>query len=623
MARDRISAAFHSIHGTSFPSSPAAAAAADTTPASSAALADSLLTQCQTLISELSALQSHLSAIGKPNAVELRQFKGVVASELKSLEKLREQASAYDSSSSSRSRSSGSAQVAEEVNGRAEEEEEEKEGGDAGEEEDEEEEPQMDERESRLLHSLRSSNLQFYATVWRVAKMECRGLVAFSKRFYWHETRGGRISAIEQTKMKDGASSSSVSPPLPTSAKDGEADWDRLESEFGDLAVSKKTGKSVKRSVLVDIVADDGEEWVKVSTITPNRLLFELAKLGWEAPWDSAHSDEEKDESWNVTLQNDGSDDEDDNIELIKLAIDMKKAASLIRVRYKHPRIRFVLPKVVEGQIPEIDNIINGIRKAGAIVECGTIATQNGSLDVDGTNDDASSQGLERFLPALLPNALPSLTSKLNVDCTLLLAMVSDLSHIRNIPPAPHHHRAILRQIEVEAKQPLIPTEIWPTMGDKDLVCTEEAVMRMREIVDTIGTPTEKERTSILMGDKEQNRKVLVSQYQKLSDYQVPADWKLPIKVVPVQDEIERGLKDGRLPGVASKIANEISDINKSVFFYGWVTGVTTISSNRMVAKQIETLIEDNRFGDDDLAGPPVWLCDTARSLVGKENKRR
>ncbi len=41
--------------------------------------------------------------------------------------------------------------------------------------------------------------------------------------------------------------------------------------------------KDKKNSALVDLVAHDGEEWIKVSTITENRVLFEMAEAGWNA----------------------------------------------------------------------------------------------------------------------------------------------------------------------------------------------------------------------------------------------------------------------------------------------------------------------------------------------------
>jgi hypothetical protein len=162
-------------------------------------------------------------------------------------------------------------------------------------------------------------------------------------------------------------------------------------------------------------------------------------------------------------------------------------------------------------------------------------------------------------------------------------------------------------------------------MGDKALVCTQEASLRMRDIVDLIGTETEKARTALLMGEKggSADREALVSQFQALSDHKVPADWRIPIQVVDAHTEIARGWESGRLPGLARKIAANLSDINTSVFLYGWASGHLTLSSNKTVAKQIDGWIEEYRDGDEEVVGPGVWVCDTARSLIGKEANRR
>ena len=229
-------------------------------------------------------------------------------------------------------------------------------------------------------------------------------------------------------------------------------------------------------------------------------------------------------------------------------------------------------------------------------------------------------------LAQLLPQPFKRFTPTLNVDCTLLLALVSDLSHIKNIPVSPSYHRAIVRQIEVEKQQPLLPTELWPAMNGHELVCTIEAATRMREIVETIGTETENTRMKILMGTSPYDnlgRESLIKQFQTLSDYKVPCDWKIPVRAIDAQPAIVESKSQGNLPPVADEVAEGLSDINHSVFMYGWVTGVTTISSNRTIDKQIETTIERCRNGDDNLEGPEVWICDTARSLVGKDKDRK
>ncbi|KAF5864822.1 hypothetical protein ETB97_006360 [Aspergillus alliaceus] len=432
--------------------------------------------------------------------------------------------------------------------------------------------------EPRLTHALRSSNLPFYETVWDVAKGSCSGLVAFGKRFYWD----GEGVAVE-----------------------------------GASGEKKKSNKDKRKSVFVDIVADDGQEWVKVSTISVTRLLFEMAKKGWEA--DSASESEEE----RTVLRNfddDNDSDDDDEIELVKLASDMRKAASCTRVRYKHPRLRLVIPKIEAGESHEIDDLLKVLQSYDVTVECGEGALFSGEK---GNLASAAAQG---HLHHLLPTPFKNFTPTLNVDCTLLLALVSDLSHLKNIAPSPAYHKAIIRQLEFERERPLLTTELWPAMNEHVLVCTDEAAKRMREIVDTIGTDTEKRRTEILFGDPpsdSREAKSVIQVFQEMSDYEIPPQLKMPVKVVEAKPVIDSAIEQGKLPPVSHKVAEILSDINHSVFFYGWVNGITTISSNRTVVKQIETIIEQYRNGDEDLEGPKIWVCDTARSLIGKEKGRK
>ncbi|GIC89241.1 uncharacterized protein Aud_005648 [Aspergillus udagawae] len=445
-----------------------------------------------------------------------------------------------------------------------------------------------DEVELRLLHALRSSNLAFYEAVWNVAKNTCTGLVAFGKRFYW-----------------DGGAQHGGKGPDESQAK-------------------KKPSQDKRKSVFIDIVADDGEEWVKVSTISETRLLFEMAKKGWEADSEDGGDGEARTVLRNYDNDDfDSDDDDDDEVELIKLACDMRKGANAIRIRYKHPRLRFVIPKIEEGKSPEIDDLLKEIRSYGITVNCGGEVARAHTEDAEGPEHAAVDEGK---LSQLLPSPFKRFTSTLNVDCTLLLAMVSDLSHYKTVTLSPFHHKAIFKQVEVEKQRPLLPTELWPAMTAHDLVCTEEAARRMREIVDTIGTEAERTRTQLLMGDapfSDCDTTSLLEKFQELSDYEVPSGWKIPIRTVRAKSAIEAARDQGTLPPVSRKVAKVLSDINYSVFLYGWSTGVTTISSNRTVVKQIETIIEENRNGDEGLEGPLVWVCDTARSLAGKDKDRK
>ncbi|KAI9816771.1 MAG: hypothetical protein M1827_001416 [Pycnora praestabilis] len=464
---------------------------------SSTRSAEDLLEQCQVLLRELEVFREYLVTRRKEKGVDLGPFRNSVQSELKSLERL----------------------------------------------------SKADPTTERTRHTLRSSNLPFYTSVWTTAK-RCTGLLAFNKRFYWD-----------------------IPPPRTSDA-------------------DHRYRRHRKNSVLVDIVAQDGAEWVKVSTITETRLMFEMAKAGWEG----YVSDSEGESSA-------GDDGVEDDVSLVKLAEDLARAAKMERVRYRHPSVRFVLPKTRFGQVPEVDRVISDIRATGAIVQCSDEVAKSVSL-------------LEDVKESMTIDDFASFTSTLNIDCTILLALVSDLSHGR-VTPEPWFHRAIRRQIELEEREQLLPTSLFPAMGDRALLCTIEAANRMKEIVELIGTPAEKARTALLIGDHEvKGREQLVAEFQALSEYEIPKQWNLPIKVV------DRKLDQSSLPHTAAIVSKDLTAINCSVFLYGWATRLTTISSNRTVAKLIETVVEANRK-DDEEEGPSIWLCPTARSLVGKEKNRR
>ncbi|KAI9703142.1 MAG: hypothetical protein M1836_007707 [Candelina mexicana] len=527
--------------------------------------AQQLLDRCNGLLRELDQFRDYLKLRSKQNTVEVRHFRNTVLSELKSLEKL----------------------------------------------------TKADPEADRTRHTLRSSNLPFYTTVWKTAKQSI-GLVAFSKRFYWETNQRTRSKPLPNNSLADGKapqrSAESSQDPMPSALDRRKPLKDDLSAQLQYLSLdadkplsyvsnTSDRYKDKKNSALVDIVAHGGEEWIKVSTITENRVLFEMAEAGWNAD-DSGPDDDMTSRS-----------DDDDGLSLLRLAEDLKKAAKAVRVRYKHPNVRFVLPKLEEGRIPQIDRLLRDIRATGILVHC--------AGDLEGIPVPPLTDVLDK----LVVDDFAAFTPILNIDCTILLALVSDLSHGR-VAVEPWFHRAIRRQIELEEEEKLLPTFLFPAMGNRELVCTVEAAKRMREIVDLIGTPAEKARTLLLMGEESNangaegaynvatRQKNLVTSFRQYSEYDIPSEWNLPIQIV------DGHIDTTTLPATAVAVAENLTAINSSVFLYGWAAGRTTLSSNRTVAKLIETVIEEHRTSEEDV-GPDVWLCPTARSLVGKEKNRK
>lgn len=172
-----------------------------------------------------------------------------------------------------------------------------------------------EEKQQTTQHTVNSSNLPFLETVWGVVKNNT-GLQAMQKRFYWQEK-------------------------------------------------GMKRGQKKQNSALVDVVAGDGLQWFKVSLLTNNRLLFDKAKLGWEdaSSSEDEDSDEEAEPKQEFGSKKDEADDND--VPLVKMTKDLVRAAKEVKIRTRSPKITLVLPKLREGEVVEIDRILDQLRSLG------------------------------------------------------------------------------------------------------------------------------------------------------------------------------------------------------------------------------------------------------------------
>lgn len=540
-------------------------------------LLTSLQSRASALLSELRAYQTHLKLHQKQNEVEIKIFKRGVESEVKSLKKVGQAIRISDVSTQ------------EGVHP----------GEDGG-------------IESPLLHALRSSNLPFYEAVWDVAKSS-RYITALGKNIYvaskYHISHEGKASSITHTSTLK---------------------------------------EHRKKRVLVDIVAENGLEWTKVSTLTEKRLLFEMAKEGWETYADYS------DGTGSDTNGRDAADQEEraGKLELVRVAEDLKVASQGVRIQFRHPRIRFVLPKIREGALDDVDAFLADLRATGATVQCG--------LTVEDTENKAhlshasSNMDFDLLVPAAAPVLL---TNRVNVDCTILLALVSDISHQRrnqlclaSTGKSGTYHGAILRQIEAEESSPLLPKEVYPLLSGRNLECTFHAAQRMREIVQCMGTTSERIRADIVLGEdvyRSQSASALRQALTEQSIHDVPAGIQFPIKVVNFDaDKLFASVgsqarpNDQRSKGFPFSIAARakesfrLTPINSSVFIYGWVQDMVTLTSNRTVASgllgTINKLLDEGEQDetqksedDKEFIGPSIYVCETARSLVGKAKSEK
>lgn len=417
--------------------------------------------------------------------------------------------------------------------------------------------------EEKIRHYIVSSNLTYYEALWGAAKRS-RGLQAFRKYYFWdrHKAPAGKRTLKGLSLGKGGI------------------------------------GKG-KTAALVDIVADEGREWIRVSTVSEKRIIFDLAKLGWVNDSDSDDDmPDARPSDWN-------DEDDEDQVDVVRNARELARAARANPVQGHPPKVRFVLTRIVSGKSKEVDTVIAKIRATGASVQC--------------AEDIPRTPSLQSVLSNLLVDRTRALSETLNIDCTILLALVSDISH-KPCPILDWYPGEVQAQIQEEAGENLLPTHLYPAIGSHSMVCTQEAADQMNLIVDTLATDEEKQRAQLLtaQGDwKGRSSEDLVAEWASMSDHSVPVGFRLPISVIATNLDT----MVARLPAAARKLQEEMSRLNASIFFYGWAEGITTLSSNRARARQIEHAINQHGLEDGE-AGPHIWLCGESRSLIAKHGRR-
>lgn len=421
----------------------------------------------------------------------------------------------------------------------------------------------------------------------------------------------------------------------------------------------------------MDIVCEDGRKWIKVFTKTQRWLMMDLAREGLVdfggagSDAGSERGDGDRDDEGYAGRDEDrgggeergglvrkeegmsrGFSDGDveavEELKLVKMAREFLMAARTTRSgpRHWHPKVFFHLPKIERGVSQDVDVVLRYTEQMGIVVV---------SADELRSRSEDYSSSLETTFGCLTSSPPPvALTSTLNIDCTILIALISDISHFaRSSITIPKHYdgreakKDILGQLENDANDPLLPNHIYPVLQGKRLVCTSKAVAHLKNIVRIMGSPTETKRSNILFAGPEDRRngEEVRGQFRQLSSHDVPADLQLPIEVASFsqQDDFPeaQGANCSALDyAIMARMSRlpRLSPLNRSVFFYGWMEDVTTISLNRVVSEwldraidnaldelEIETESADGKLNEGEFRGPKVLICGRERSLLGTE----
>jgi len=121
-------------------------------------------------------------------------------------------------------------------------------------------------------------------------------------------------------------------------------------------------------------------------------------------------------------------------------------------------------------------------------------------------------------------------------------------------------------------------------LAGHELYCTRTARQRFEEIVDEIGTLTEKARAKFILGTTTTNSSPTSSLwdgFQSNCIHPVPKGLKLPIQT------LEEEFFEGPF-SQAEGVSKHLTPINQSVFMTGWRMGMTTITSNMAVGKVVD-----------------------------------
>lgn len=351
--------------------------------------------------------------------------------------------------------------------------------------------------------------------------------------------------------------------------------------------------------------------------------MHEIAKAGWEEST-SAYSSSSETE-FPTQLGPTSTKLATSSVSLVKQSKLLHQAAEQTRIQYLHPIILFFLPNIhPSASSPEISTFLSTLLATGARIQCGP--------DLDLISPKPTLESMLQNLELSESYRYALFSEVLNIDCTVLLALISDLSN-QLVVIEPRFHPAILRQLEFEGDLALLPNLLFPALVGRKMVCTATARDRFEEIVDIVGSDTEKARALLILDKHRKMKKSINDGYDEDWDeepevhestesllqrfrsnciHKVPSNLILPIRTLPPDNpgsDADLELECQR------RVSSRLSQVNRSVFMAGWKRGYTTITSNRGVAKIIENQIYDGE------KGPDLFVLGTARSLVGKAKR--
>ncbi|RYO78232.1 hypothetical protein DL762_008808 [Monosporascus cannonballus] len=369
--------------------------------------------------------------------------------------------------------------------------------------------------------------------------------------------------------------------------------WDAIKRCHGLAALRRQFPLGDKRlSPPVDAVVENGAEWLKVSVITERKLVREMAEDGW-------HPDDSDDDS----SDSDG-DGEGTAVSIVRVVALLVKAARLNRCRSRPPRVHIYLPNIFDGPVSAVDRLLCKVRRAGIPkgderpVEV-TISCANSAFAKSGVPP------LEMAFANLLRNTqLDRLTPTLNMELTLLISLVSDITH-GDTEMKPWYGTQTVSHIKDEEQAPGARLKgLYSVIRNKHLH------------VPQFSSGAHRKEGAIPSEDHD-----LTSRFQALSIYPVPEGLRLPIRAVSKdefddsRENVEALIEAHALPRVALDVFDKLDrQYHRACYLYGWAKNITTVSANSLTVQQVYAVVNKSPdIGPDIFCAPLVVGLNTVR----------
>jgi len=364
----------------------------------------------------------------------------------------------------------------------------------------------------------------------------------------------------------------------------------RVPVSPGEGWLAYKDGLFQEKPISVDAVVDSGATWLKLISIPPKTLEYQVMAEGWE-------SEEDEDGG------EDGPQSEGDGLAHTEFVDSIRKI--VLAAKWNHcPHLHLLLPGLREGQSEVVDRVLNFVRnRVGDGVVSITLSCADSAFLVDAPPESSGAiAALADQRDLLVGDDCRRITPVVNLDPSALTALVTDLHHGPVLLQPKAQQEIISKSIldhetdnnELVSRQDILATILLPALRGRKLLCTQSAAKYFRQLIGAISTHSEEKRALLILppvgGERGLSREEIISELQKWSNVPIPSDLNLPVEIVQdiTTEDVEPLVAAGRLPPMALGVAKDLSQLNCSVYLYGWANGMTTITGHRGIERQIQ-----------------------------------